>query len=208
MENTFHPIPDHVMNDWLRRPEKESDLVKQLWWVAALSLAGLVFAFQGGIAPRYELSPQNALTLPDADTYRQWPLVGRSLIPDDRNEGKAICPGIHLVYIDPDSYRHRREKGAFPDGTMILMEVHHVDRRESESGFGYFTNGGQDVLVSIKDRRIFEGKGWSYYAFYDKDLKAGKRLASPDDPRCHSCHAAAAEDDEVFVQYYPALRTP
>jgi hypothetical protein len=168
----------------------------------------VVLAFQVGAPQRYQLGGNKELTLPEINEFRAWPFVGSSVIPADQNNDKAIFPGIHHVYIDPDSFRHRQEKGTFPDGTIIVMDVLHMEQRESESGFGYFTTGGQDILISIKDRRVFDGRGWGYYAFLDKDLKAGKRTAMPDDKRCGACHQAAAEDDEVFTQYYPALRAP
>lgn len=181
----------------------------RLWfWLCLVFLSLSAMAFQVGAQKWYSLDGDKILTLPESQEFRQWPFAGSAVIPDGLNNGKAIFPGIHHVYIDPDSWRHRQEKGTFPDGTIIVMEVLHMEQRESESGFGYFTTGGQDILVSIKDRRVFPGQGWGYYAFMDKELKSGKRTASQADNRCGSCHSAAAEDDQVFTQYYPALRSP
>lgn len=166
-----------------------------------------VFAFQMSSSGWYKLTGKD-LTLPEPHEFRKWQFAGSSVIPNDKNNNKAVFPGSHHVFIDPDAHKHRQEKGFFPDGTIIVMEVSHLRYGEGESGFGYFNTGGQDILVQIKDRRVFSGKGWSYYVFYDKDIKAGKKVASPADGRCQSCHQAGAEDDEVFSQYYPVLRKP
>ena len=171
--------------------------------LAAVLLVPVMWAWQGADLA-YAISGKT-LTVPELATYRNWHFAGASVVPNEHNNNKAIFPGIHNVYIDPGSYDHRREKGTFRDGTIILMEVLHVNTRESESGYGYFTTGGRDVLIHIKDRRVFSGNGWAYYVFYDKELKAGKKVSEPNDPNCKSCHQAAAADDEVFVQYFPEL---
>jgi len=176
--------------------------------VLLLPLALLLSAFQGGKSDYYELSGSQELTRPDPAVYRQWVYAGSSVVPDDENSGKAIFPGIHQVYVDPDSYRAHQEKGAWPDSTIVVMEVFHIEQRETVGGFGYFTTGGQDILVQVKDRRVFPESGWAYYLFSDSDIKAGKTVASPEDARCGSCHVAAAEEDELFSQHYPALRKP
>jgi hypothetical protein len=175
-----------------------------------ISLLLLVFlslsAFQANRQVPFELSGDQELILPDIATYRQWPFMGNATIPDDRNNNKAIFPGIHSVFVDPDALEHRRTKGQYPDGTMVIMEVAKVDFDESPGGFGYFNNGGMDVLVQIKDRRRFSGSGWAYYWFKDADLKAGKRTATlQPKASCQSCHQVGAEEDELFIQYYPAL---
>jgi len=174
---------------------------------SVLVFAGVLSAFQAGKSDYYELSGQT-LTRPEPNAYRNWFYAGSSVVPDDKNSGKAIFPGIHQVYVDPDSYRAQQEKGAWPDGTIVVMEVFHIEERETVGGFGYFTTGGFDILVQLKDRRAFPGSGWAYYRFTDEQIKAGKGVAEPEDARCGSCHKAAAEEDELFGQHYPSLRAP
>ena len=171
-----------------------------------LILALPLLSYQAGKSDFYELSPSLELTRPRPEDFRTWHFSGSAVIPDDKNSNKAIFPGIHQVYIDPDSYKTHQEKGVFPDSTIIVMEVLHIDQRESVGGFGYFTNGGQDILVAIKDRRAFKGNGWGYFLFGDKEIKSGLPSKAAEDSRCTSCHQAAAEEDEVFTQYYPDLR--
>lgn len=178
-------------------------MLKKALWLPLIILP--LVAFQAGKSKFYKLDG-NTLTRPKPEDYRQWHFSGSSVVPNDKNSGKAIFPGIHHVYIDPDSYKTHQEKGVFPDGTIIVMEVFHIETRETVGGFGYFTNGGQDILVQIKDRRQFRGNGWGYFAFRDKEIKSGVPTKNVEDSRCTSCHQAAAEEDEVFTQYYPDLR--
>lgn len=173
----------------------------------SILIAVVATAFQAGKSDYYTLQGLD-LERPDPTRYRKWVFAGSSVVPDDKNNGKAIFPGIHQVYVDPDSFRAHREKGAWPDGTIVVMEVFHIEQRETVGGFGYFTTGGRDILVQLKDRRAFPGSGWSYYKFSDKDIKTGKTVAKPEDGRCGACHKAAAEEDELFSQHYPALRKP
>ena len=173
-----------------------------------LLLVPFVMAWQAGKSPHYELSPSNELTRPDPGVYRLWPYIGSSVVPNDKNSGKAIFPGFHHVYVDPDSFRAHRDKGAWPDGSIVVMEVQHITQKESVGGFGYFTTGAMDILVQLKDRRVFPGNGWGYFLYGDKDIKAGKTVATAEDARCTSCHQSAAEEDELFNQYYPELRKP
>ena len=177
-------------------------------FVFLLLSGSLLIAWQAGKSPHYELSASNELTRPDPSVYRKWQYIGSSVIPNEMNSGKAIFPGIHHVYVDQDSYRAHRDKGAWPDGTIVIMEVQHIREKETVSGFGYFTTGAMDILVQLKDRRVFPGNGWGYYLYRDKDIKAGKTVAAPEDARCTSCHQSAAEEDELFKQYYPELRKP
>ncbi len=178
--------------------------MKKALLVSLLALP--LLGFQAGKSKYYELSGNLELTRPKPEAFRKWLFMGSAVIPQDKNANKAIFPGIHHVYIDPDSFRSHQEKGVYPDGTVIVMENQHIETRESVGGFGYFITGGQDILVAIKDRRAFKGTGWGYYYFADKDIKSGKAVAAPEDNRCTSCHQASAEDDEVFSQFYPELR--
>jgi hypothetical protein len=53
----------------------------------------------------------------------------------------------------------------------------------------------------VKDRERFD-TGWAYFDFGKDALRA---VAFPRE-RCHDCHAAHGQADNVFVQFYPLLR--
>ncbi|PIE90526.1 MAG: hypothetical protein CR997_05400 [Acidobacteria bacterium] len=182
-------------------------LMKKTIYLCVLTLLTAVSAwsFQSEITAFFQLEGDK-LIMPDPDEYRRWELAGVGVVPNDLNRHRAIFPGVHLVYVDPVAYKHRRDRGFYPDGTVIVMENFHQKSQEGVSGKGYFESGPRDVLVSVKDRRKFTSKVWSYYLFTDEDIKKGinKKAAMPKSD-CQACHISAADDDEVFTSYYPRL---
>ncbi|MCB1050451.1 MAG: cytochrome P460 family protein [Acidobacteria bacterium] len=151
----------------------------------------------------YELKGQE-IKPPMTQDYRAWEMVGRSVVHDLENLNRAIFPGIHLIYQDPISLRIFRDQGLYPDGTTIIMEVWPLSRTEAESGFAWFPNSSPELLIQIKDRRVFSGDGWSYYRVAQRDLEGGNKwLSAQPGSACQSCHAASASQDQVFLNYYP-----
>ena len=183
-------------------------MTKSLLFFGVTVVSGVVlFGFQSGIQAFFSFDKAQQLEIPDPEVYRKWELVGTGAVPNDQNRGRAIFPGVHIVFIDPVSIKHRRESGFFPDGTIIVMENFHQNNREGVSGKGYFESGPRDLLVSIKDRRIFPASGWSYYFFSDMDIKNGvKSSAARPKSDCQACHIAEGDDDQVFVSFYPQLK--
>jgi len=177
--------------------------------ITALSLSVVFLGFQSESRVFFTLNADKKIVLPVSDDYRTWELIGTGMVPDDLNRNRAIFPGVHLVFIDPVALKHRREKGFFPDGTIIVMENYRQNGRKGVSGIGYFESGPLDLLISVKDRRLFSGSGWAYYLFRAEDIAKGMKESAPQ-PRsdCQACHFTAAKDDEVFVSFYPRLNVP
>lgn len=140
--------------------------------------------------------------------YRKWIYVGTPLTPNDMNDGKAPFPEFHSVYINPDAFNHYEQTGKFPDGTVIIKELVSVGDKEATSGNGYFMGDFVGLEVSMKDKTRFkdEPANWAYFSFgheYPLKDKAKVQPASS----CNECHEGNADDDFVFTQYYPVLRT-
>ena len=66
----------------------------------------------------------------------------------------------------------------------------------------------QDDEVSIKDETRFDDEpgNWAFFSFGHKYPLKTKSSAQPA-ANCNACHSGAADDDFVFTQYYPVLRT-
>jgi len=147
---------------------------------------------------------EGQLRAPLVSEYRSWEMVARSVVHGEHNPLGAPFAGLHLVYQDPASLRLFRDKGSFPDGTMILMEVWPLERLETESGFTSFPTTQPHLLVQLKDRRIFSGEGWAYFRF-----EPGANMAAPswrqaeEASRCMSCHVAGESQDQVFLKHFP-----
>jgi hypothetical protein len=50
---------------------------------------------------------------------------------------------------------------------------------------------------------------WAYYSFDVGDNRKSAKPATPHpDEKCYKCHLQHASKDNVWVQFYPALRDP
>lgn len=141
--------------------------------------------------------------------YREWIYVGTPVTPNDMNNGKAAFPEHHNVYIDPKSWKVWKDKGVFPEGTILIKELVEVGSKSAVSGNGYFQGKFIGLEATIKSKKRFpnEPGNWAYYSFSTPDHKQLKETAKPfPAASCNGCHAGAAADDFVFTQYYPVLR--
>ena len=152
--------------------------------------------------------------------YREWVFVGAPVTPNDLNNGAAAFPEFHSVYIDPDSWKHYKKTGEFRDGTILVKELISVGSKAATSGKGYFMGSFIGLEATVKNKKRFpnEPGNWAYFSFTvtgspmkgDAFADHGKPLkplakAFPAET-CAACHAAAAQQDIVFTQYYPVLR--
>ena len=141
--------------------------------------------------------------------WRKWVYVGTPLTPHDMNDGKAAFPEFHNVYVDPESFATFERTGEFPDGTQLVKELTLVGSKSAVSGNGYFMGEFSGLEVAVKDSIRFKDEpgGWAYFSFghvpEDQYAKTAKVLPAA---QCNACHAASADTDYVFTQYYPILR--
>ncbi|WP_311568120.1 cytochrome P460 family protein [Photobacterium arenosum] len=157
----------------------------------------------------FRINNDHELQLLSADEYRHWVYVGTPLTPNDMNNGKAAFPEFHNVYIDPDSFAQYEKTGEFPDGTILVKELVSVGSKSAVSGQGYFQGDFIGLEATIKSKKYFpnEPGNWAYFSF--TDIESGKLSPTAkafSTESCNACHAAAAQDDFVFTQYYPVLR--
>jgi hypothetical protein len=156
--------------------------------------------------------------------FRTWVFVGADLSPVykrdmpettrrelGRNEGKE-AGSFHNIYINPESYRAFLDTGKFPDPTILVMEVF---RAETKDAKGILASGeveGKRVSfeVAVKDKdHPHDCVPWAYYAFdLDAQGKPSKPATAAPKTACYDCHLKHASVDNVWVQFYPALRDP
>lgn len=160
----------------------------------------------GASQPKPAIDSDNVMTRPEG--YRSWIYVGTPLTPNDMNPPEAPFPEFHNVYIHPDDFAHYENTGEFRDGTVIIKELVSVGSKRATSGVGYFMGEFVGLEATIKDSRRFpeEPGNWAYYSFgHSYPLKDA---SEPQDTMfCNACHGANAEQDWVFTQYYPVLRS-
>ena len=132
----------------------------------------------------------------------RWVLVGASLGQGytDATDGG---PGMfHRVYLEPSAYEQFLTTGRFPEGTMLALSIRRPERLVHPSRTGWTEGDLVALEVAVKDQSRFPG-GWAYFDF----SRDGDRAAAIPRERCASCHAQHAALDNVFVQFYPQLRT-
>lgn len=171
-------------------------------WIAALAVMMTSASAAGGgdamVKPRYGAPKE--LMLPEG--YETWVFLGASLGLSYREEARDPGPGtFHHIYTQPEAYRSYRDTGRFPEGTMLVMEVHKPEQKVSINKHGYFEGERVSIEVAVKDRETFE-EGWAYF-----DFGNARKTAKPF-PResCFKCHREHGADDNVFTQFYPVLR--
>ena len=121
---------------------------------------------------------------------------------------------FHNVYIDRVAYDHYARTGAFPDKTMLVLELFESRRKEPQHIVtkGQFEGNRVALEVAVKDLSRPDGSKtpWAYYDFTGKPGPAGRGVresasAKPDES-CYDCHKKHADVDNVWVQFYPTLR--
>jgi hypothetical protein len=175
--------------------------------VMLASLAGLTYLFAAPPAKDsvLEFAKNGKLKLPDG--YRQWVYVGGSVTPNDMNDGHALFPEFHSVYMDPESFAEYKKTGKYRDGTVFIKELASVGGKEETSGKGYFMGDFNSLEVTIKDAARFKDEpgNWAYFSF-DYKTSPKKEAAPHATASCNKCHEENAAHDFVFSQDYPVLK--
>jgi len=150
-------------------------------------------------APMYEAD--GALRRPEG--YQEWTFVGASLGLSYAEGARVDGPGeFHNVYLRPESYAAFRRTGRFPEGTVLVLELHEAAQKVAPSRHGLFEGRRVAVEAAVKDSARFP-EGWAYYSFGDGSKASATAFARA---ACFECHRQHAARDNVFVQFYPVLR--
>jgi len=175
-----------------------------------VGIAGLPYVLAGAAAPPdgsaavVEFTPDGKLKKPVG--YRKWVYVGTPVTPNDLNDGEAMFPEFHAVYMDPESFAHYEKTGEFRDGTVMIKELISVGAKEAPSGKGYFMGNFRGLEASIKDSKRFKDEpgNWAYFSFGHKYPLEAEVSKSPTFA-CNKCHQDSAKQDWVFTQNYNVL---
>lgn len=171
------------------------------WTMAAaglvLVLAGAALA-QGGDAPSY--SPDGKL-LPPAN-YRDWVFLSSGF--DMAYTENAVQ--VHVfdnVFVNRAAYDGFRKNGAWPDKTVMVLEIRPASGDNDLTKHGQFQAGEpRGIEVHVKDAA--KG-GWAFYGV-NRDGTPGSMF--PKTASCYSCHEQHGQTDTTFTQFYPTLTAP
>src|SRR5215471_15100830 len=183
----------------------------------ALAASGLSARSQSADEPRY--APGGDLLLPSG--FDTWVFVGSNLglsyTPDAAAAASAPPPRaprqqFHNVYINRAAYDYFSANGRFPEKTVLVMQVFEAADKEPRGvlASGVFNGRRVGLEAAVKNASRPDGSTmpWAYYNFTDPSDRS-KVLASAaafPDEACANCHQRHASIDNVWVQFYPALR--
>jgi Cytochrome P460 len=202
----------------LGKPSGRCGLVGATALCFALASSGLSAQSQSSDEPRY--TPGGDLLLPNG--FDTWVFVGSNLglsyTPDAAAAASAPPPRaarqqqFHNVSINKAAYDYFSANGRFPGGTVLVMQVFEAADKEPKDvlASGVFNGRRVGLEVAVKNTSRPDGKAtpWAYYNFTDPSDRT-KVLASATafpDENCANCHQRHASIDNVWVQFYPALR--
>jgi hypothetical protein len=153
--------------------------------------------------------------------YEAWVFVGSNLglayrqglpLMTTREATRADQPRFHNVYINREAYAHFITSGTFPDPTILVMEIFAAADREPAGvvASGVYNGERLGLEVAVKNSARPDGRTtpWAYYDLTDPADSSKVRASASafDDRVCENCHREHASRDNVWVQFYPALR--
>ncbi len=175
--------------------------MRTLLLATVLANAALLATDAPAPAPRF--AEGNQLLRPEG--YREWVYLSSGLGMSYNKGGYDEHPDFTNVFIKPDSYREFVKTGGFPDGTVFVLEIRKSESQGSINKGGQYQNRLVGIEASVKDEKRFPEK-WAYFSFIgEKGEPLTQAKAFPKDA-CWKCHNEHAATDNVFLQFYPALR--
>ena len=173
---------------------------------SALKFTVAAAALLGAAAPAGPLPPA------------RYDASGRMLFPADYRKWVFLSSGLNMSYsadpamagqdmfgntfVQPAAYDAFEKIGAWPDGTVIVLENRGGTSRGSINKRGVFqTADYMGAEAHVKDTARYKG-GWAFFAF-DEAGKPAQQI--PVKQSCYSCHQEHAAVDSTFVQFYPTL---
>jgi Cytochrome P460 len=105
--------------------------------------------------------------------FREWVFIGGPITPNGLNNGNALFPEFHNVYVEPENFRYYQQHGSFPDGTVLAKELvltqpgkYPDGSVDSASGRGYFPSSLHGLDVMVKDSKRFgDTHDWGFFSF-------------------------------------------
>ena len=143
--------------------------------------------------------------------FREWIFVGAALgLRYSEHGSYEDEEKFTNVYITPPAYAQFQRTGTFPEKTMLAMAVYRQGKKKplgKRKLQGAFEGEFLAVELAVKDRANSKD-AWTYFDFSPQEgqtalRKSAKAFATN---KCFDCHAEHGAVDNVFVQYYPALR--
>ena len=141
-------------------------------------------------------------------SYREWVFLssGLGMTYGPNAPAAGTRPRFDNVYVNPSSYRHFKQTGKWPQGTIFVLEIRESEQKGSINQHGHFQGKLVGLEANVKDAVRFPETGWGYFDLQtqaEAQSKPIKALAPGNG--CQKCHSANGAVDGTFVQFYPEL---
>jgi hypothetical protein len=137
--------------------------------------------------------------------YRNWRFVstGLGMSYGPAAQAAALTGNVIFdnVFVQPQAYDAFVRDGAWPEGTMFVLELRRSETQRPPNNRGYFQTDILAVEASVKDSSRFKGS-WAYFDFG----RAASAATPQPESACFSCHKRSGAVDMTFVQFYPTLQ--
>ena len=163
----------------------------------AVSMAGtaLLLAQTGG---DISYTKDGLMSLPK--DYREWVFLSSGInMTYGPAAGNNEHPRFENVFVNPSAYAAFLKTGAWPDKTVLILEIRNSDSKVSINKDGRVQTSIAAIEAHVKDSAR---GGWAFYAF-GAGAQEGKPFPRTAD--CFTCHEQNGAVDSTFVQFYPTL---
>jgi Cytochrome P460 len=133
--------------------------------------------------------------------------LGTWAIAADKGVGSSQ---IHNVYATPGTIAAYRQSGHFPDGTVLIKEVHETSTTPMTTGTVSHAQSLKGWFVMVKDSKnshpdnMLWGDGWGW-SWFDAGTPV-KTTSTNYKTNCLSCHVPARATDWIYTSGYPTLK--
>jgi len=165
-----------------------------------IMVAGLLLAtLAGGFFQKDEalrFNTKGEMIFPE--NYREWVWLSSGLGMSYDSMAENSNPNFDNVFVSPQSYRSFVATGAWPKGSVFMLEIRSSHGQGSINRSGHYQGDLQDVEAHVKKA---DGS-WAFYGF-GEGTKPARMI--PQSADCYSCHEQHGAVDTTFVQFYPTL---
>lgn len=173
-----------------------------IFLACALLMTSPVHSEEQDLRDNIRYSADGTVSLPE--DFRHWIHLGSSIGLTYADVGFFhSSPGLFKnVYMHPAAFAHYDRTGEFAEGTMFIATIYSPASEESIAKGGFFQKKHLATEIALKDSARFS-RSWAYYSLGKNQRSA---QAMPQSSSCNDCHSKHAQQDNVFVQFYPVLQ--
>jgi hypothetical protein len=190
-------------------------LTKTVFSIAIFCLGSGVLSADTSFTSTYGSLVDDAGSISLPENFREnwtflgtWSIAAKDVETSSSASGHGAA-GLHNVYTQNGVAEYFRQKGAFPDGAVIIKELLKADTASMTTGTvsrGFETEGWFIMIKDTQSRfpsNSLWGDGWGWALF---------KVNQPDRPvtqnyktECIGCHIPARQDDWIYLSGYPVL---